>query len=727
MPISRPNAARAAALAAGSVAVFLLLLARGASPVRAQDAGEHIRSFSASYEVEPDGTVRVTEEIVIDFGENERHGIFRDLRISAACEPQTGGTGSARCPAGYERHWPVSNVSVTDGEGVPLPATKLSEGNVLRLRIGDPDQVVTGVQQYRISYVIEGALDRYESHDELYWNVTGTWPYPIERATASVRVAGRAPELLACFAGPSGSTERCLARATEDAAVFEAGPLQAGEELTIVAGWPTGWVEVPPPLLSEVKTLEDYVATGPLDIAAAGAGSFAAILALFGLWRRFGRDRRYRSVRYLTGETAEEAVPLFGDHPIVVEYTPPDDLPPGLMGVLMDERVDPRDIAATIVDLAVRGHLRITEIEKRWLFGSRDWQLELLPGGDELRPWEAELLDGLFRRGTVRLSELRKSWSLRRSIARAQKELYREAVRRGWFSRPPNQQKTLWLLGGAALEAAGLGLGALLGYATGHALLAAPVVVLGLGTMALSPTMARRTAAGREMLRRIAGFRRFIEVAEKERQRFFEEANTFEKYLPYAIAFDCVEKWARAFEGLGRAPGTAPVGSWYVATGTPDFGRLASSFESFATAAAATTGGGSGFSGGSAGGGGGGGSAAGRGEPPRRRPAVRSAERPQPGPQRMRVVRHDAVHAGAQRPLPLVLVIERPGEHGELPGTEPGNERGFEPGVVDGDGLGARLQRAASERSDRLPAHGRGDKRRRNLRRRPSRVLHDGR
>jgi uncharacterized membrane protein len=127
--------------------------------------------------------------------------------------------------------------------------------------------------------------------------------------------------------------------------------------------------------------------------------------------------------------------------------------------------------------------------------------------------------------------------------------------------------------------------------------------------MVFSPTMVRRTAAGREMLRRIAGFRLFIATAEKERQRFYEQANIFERYLPYAIAFDCVDKWARAFSGLERVEGASRgwVSGWYVARGNFDLGSFASGLNSFASAAGrASTGGGSG-GGGSAGGGGGGG------------------------------------------------------------------------------------------------------------------------
>jgi uncharacterized membrane protein YgcG len=582
-----------------------------AEPVLAQAEGERILQFDAVYEVQADGTVSVVEEIVVDFGTAERHGIFRDLRIEAPCAPNPAQEQPSHpCPAGSERRWPTMVRSVTDGEGRPLRTEETREGSILRVRIGDPDRTVTGRQVYRIAYDVAAALDAYADHDELYWNATGEWPLPVERAEIRVRVAGRAPEPLACFRGPAGSRRTCEARADVDAAVFRAEGLEPGEQLTFAAGWSKGWVTIQAPVYADIRTVSDFVSLAPSDVVWASAGSILAIVVAVSMWWRHGRDRRYRTVRYLTGDSREETVPLFGDHPVVVEYTPPEDLPPALMGVLIDERVDPRDIAATIVDLAVRGFLHIREIERPWYLGGRDWELERRGSSGPLRPWERMLLDALFPTGNVsKLSDLKGKSAVAKTVQKVQRRLYREATVAGWFPRRPDRERSRWLLTGFVIAAVGGGLGYLAGAGFGRALLAAPLAAFGVALMVFSPTMVRRTAAGREMLRRIAGFRLFIATAEKERQRFYEQANIFERYLPYAIAFDCVDKWARAFSGLERVEGASRgwVSGWYVARGNFDLGSFASGLNSFASAAGrASTGGGSG-GGGSAGGGGGGG------------------------------------------------------------------------------------------------------------------------
>ena len=127
----------------------------------------------------------------------------------------------------------------------------------------------------------------------------------------------------------------------------------------------------------------------------------------------------------------------------------------------------------------------------------------------------------------------------------------------------------------------------------------------------MSRSMASRTAAGSEMMRRVLGFRLYISTAEKYRQQFNEQENIFARYLPFAIVFGCVSKWAKAFEGL-EATAQASTSSWY--TGTAPFSAMAfsSNLQSFSSSVGSTlastqSSGGSGFSGGSSGGGGGGG------------------------------------------------------------------------------------------------------------------------
>ena len=74
--------------------------------------------------------------------------------------------------------------------------------------------------------------------------------------------------------------------------------------------------------------------------------------------------------------------------------------------------------------------------------------------------------------------------------------------------------------------------------------------------------MPRRTARATATLRRVLGFKRFIDESEKDRARFAEQQHLFTEYLPYAVVFGATEKWARAFAGLdGQLPDQS---GWYV-------------------------------------------------------------------------------------------------------------------------------------------------------------------
>ena len=129
--------------------------------------------------------------------------------------------------------------------------------------------------------------------------------------------------------------------------------------------------------------------------------------------------------------------------------------------------------------------------------------------------------------------------------------------------------------------------------------------------VAFSPVMPRKTKGGAELARRSFGFRRYMQVAETDRQRFAEKEHIFADYLPYAIVYLCVDQWAKAFEGIDLKEATS---GWYAGTNVNVFTASAlsqdlASFSSQVSTAIASTPGGSGSSGfgGGAGGGGGGG------------------------------------------------------------------------------------------------------------------------
>ena len=314
-------------------------------------------------------------------------------------------------------------------------------------------------------------------------------------------------------------------------------------------------------------------------------------------------------VSYGTTTGGEQAVPLLesGDHP--VEYGPPDGLRPGQVGTLVDEVANPLDVTATIVDLAVRGYLRIDEIPKKGWFGKPDWTFTRLKPSEGLRRYEQVLLDGIFKSGSeVKLSELRNTFATR--LQRVQDALYDDVAAEGWFLGRPDKIRTRWTVIGVLALAAASGILVLLAVFTHAALLGMPLVLGALLLLATAKRMPRRTAKGMAVLRRAQGFRRFIDESEKERARFAEQQHLFSEYLPYAIVFGATEKWARAFAGLDDE---LPETSWYGSSRTFTAASFSDSIDGFSVTTAGTIAstpsgsGSSGFSGGSSGGGGGGG------------------------------------------------------------------------------------------------------------------------
>ena len=94
-------------------------------------------------------------------------------------------------------------------------------------------------------------------------------------------------------------------------------------------------------------------------------------------------------------------------------YEPPQGISPAEAGTLLDDQIHPRDITSTIVDLAVRGYIKIEETRKRpCIFTHKDYVFHLLKPreqwGADLAPHERVMLENIFAGGTdTRLSSLK--------------------------------------------------------------------------------------------------------------------------------------------------------------------------------------------------------------------------------------------------------------------------------------------------------------------------------
>jgi hypothetical protein len=577
----------------------------------AASAGESTRNYDVDVTIDVDGSVHVVETIVYDFDGDAHHGIERDIPTRLRFDDT------------YDRTMPLRVDTVTGSPDTPVQYELVDAGNgETGIRIGDPDRLITGEHTYRIAYSVLGALNAFADHDELYWNAIGTeWRTSIDHATVSVTSPGTITGV-ACFEGERGSSQRCdRAAAQGNVARFSQSGLFPFEGMTVVIGITKDVVSVPPPILEERWSPTRAFALTPVTGSAGGAIAILGIAAFaFLAWTR-GRDRRYvgSQVDQVMGNPhgGSQRVPIGeGDAQAPVEFAPPEGIRPGQVGTLIDERANTLDVSATIVDLAVRGHLVIHEIPKHGLFGKPDWRLVRLDAdASRLLPYERLLLDGLFRDGgDVTLSSLRTTFSQR--LTKVEESLYVDAQQQGWFGVRPDKARSRWRLLGFGLTVLGAVVTIVLVARTHLGVIGLGAVVAGSVFWIGAGKMPARTPKGTAMLRRVRGFRQVIATADRYMARWAEQENVFPAMLPYAVVFGLTDKWAKAFASLAADPRTSAAMAWYVPIQAGSLDGFAEAIDGFTVATSGTmsstpagsgsSGFGGGFSGGGMGGGGGG-------------------------------------------------------------------------------------------------------------------------
>jgi uncharacterized protein (TIGR04222 family) len=547
----------------GLVMMLACLMLTRPSGARAQDTGWSIERFESQIHVNADASFDVREAIDVDFGSLQKHGIFRDIPVRYNYD------------ASHDRLFGFENASVVDGNGAPVRFKQSRNGANVRLQIGNADRTVSGKQSYRLSYRIRDGLNAFPDHDELYWNVNGSaWQVPAKQVSAFVTLDVGGITRVQCYEGPTGATASCNHLGDETRVGFvSTRSFHPREQLTIVAGFAKGTVSEPRRKLVEhtvysSSSARDFFEISRWTLAGAAIATIGGLGFVALNWWRYGRDRIYTSIYYLSQNPAEETRPVFHRDAVVVEYTPPEKLLPAEMGLLLDARVDQKDVTATIIDLAVRGYLSIKEVVPPAFLREGEWTITRKRDPKDLAPHERILFKGLMGdREEVNLADLHTDYA--GALYRAQTQLYNDSAKSGWFTSNPESARAGWLWRGIAVAiVAGIAT-VIAGAAAGAAIVGLPLVATGLLIAATASWMPKRTARGSEMLRRVLGFRLYIETAEKDRQQFNERAGIFAEYLPYAIVFGCAEKWARVFGDLDT---TKIAATWYA--GGAGYGAL---------------------------------------------------------------------------------------------------------------------------------------------------------
>jgi uncharacterized membrane protein len=310
---------------------------------------------------------------------------------------------------------------------------------------------------------------------------------------------------------------------------------------------------------------------------------------------------------------------------VAAQYEPPDHLSPAEIGTVVDGKPDMRDITATIVDLAVRGYVHITESEDERFFGlfsSKDYTFRMKKpreAWNTLKSHERDLLRGLFGAGQdeVSLSDLKNKFY--KHLPGLRNDLYGMLVRGGYYAGRPDRVRLLYVLLGVfvgLLIAVG-GASAMAAFGMQPAAGVVAGVLSGLIVVAFGWFMPARTVRGTRELEKVLGFQEFLSRVEGDRlERVVKTPEMFEKFLPYAMALGVEENWAKAFEGLSSQPpqwysGSGGVHTFRPATFTRNLGAMSTAAASTMSSAPRSSGGsgfgGGGSSGGGFGGGGGGG------------------------------------------------------------------------------------------------------------------------
>ena len=523
-------------------------------------SAETIQDFNTKITIQKDSSVFVSEKITYDFGQETKHGIFREIPLVSNNGPQL--------------H--IAVVTVEDANNHAYHYSASSADNVLQIKIGDPDIILSGIRTFVITYRVDNVVRNFTDHDELYWNVTGNqWPVDIQHAEAEVMLPDYSMSniKMACFTGRQNSTEKNCTFNRGDASVNYSTTqgLHVGEGFTVVFGMPVGFIqrtqEVPPQTKRVV--VNDNANSHPFQFSWL-VGIFFILVIVIKLLKR--RPIKLKPV-----------LPrVLKNQPIVVEYNPPGNLSPIIIGTIFDRKIDAADITSVILDLAIRGYLKIHfNVKRRKVLPDRkDFELIRLKDGADLTESADQIVFSFLfdfsKRDSITLSELmRQQASVQPYIKQIKEKIEKTLCKKGYFDLTLKQRKTMQLRICLALSVIALFVFPFIPMPDGIKMMLIPVlmVVVIIFAKLLSRVTQQLTEKGLFVLKKILGFREFLQLTEKDKLNALNapemQPELFEKFLPYAMVLGVEEKWAKKFEGIYHT-----IPNWYEDASATGFNSL---------------------------------------------------------------------------------------------------------------------------------------------------------
>ncbi|MGC2515885.1 MAG: DUF2207 domain-containing protein, partial [Terriglobales bacterium] len=244
---------------------------------------------------------------------------------------------------------------------------------------------------------------------------------------------------------------------------------------------------------------------------------------------------------------------------VAPQYEPPKGLCPAEAGTLLDDTIHPRDITSTIVDLAVRGYIKLEEkVDTFLLFHHKDYLFHLLKPreqwGTDITPHERVMLDNIFLSGTgVRLSDLKNRFYTVIPIVR--EDIMSSLKSKGIYTLDPESANGYSIVAGVAIAILVVAVQVMgwmnLFYSVPLAI--GSVLISALIWWLFARQMTAKTVAGARIRIAVLGFQEFLNRVDADRIKSMSP-DTFEKFLPYAMALGVEHNWAQAFDGIVKDP-----------------------------------------------------------------------------------------------------------------------------------------------------------------------------
>ncbi|HOC13347.1 MAG TPA: DUF2207 domain-containing protein [Propionicimonas sp.] len=491
----------------------------------AANAAETVQSFAVNATVNADGSLQVASTLTFDGAPPATLTQALAIRVRTADS--------------YEYRFQIANVAVTSN-GQALPAQVDAGADATTVSVDTAG--VTG--PIEIGYTVVGAaMPTANDTTTIAWALLQGLNVPVAAVDATIAVPAQFTEV-DCAAGHPSSPGTCVyyGGGTHDSPspFLHDENRAAGDVVVATVRFPRSAVAAN----AQVRQL--WTAERAFSVAPWPLGLATGLLALggLGLWaahRKYGRDALARSAATPTPVAQFEAV-----GPGQNEFRVIDDVRPGEVGTLVDERVDPVDVTATLLDLAVRGHLVITQLPSETAYGVTDWTFARKHSDDRLLDYEHTLLDAVapVQGEPVQVSNL--AGSVGAVIGKVQSELYEEVVSRGWFVDRPDATRNRWsLIGWIGLGAAVLA-AVLLAAFTRFGLVGLVLVALALGLLFAAQQMPWRTAAGASILGGLDALRAAIQVQPTDSVVVGKAYAGLSAVLPYAVVLGGKERWLDA-------------------------------------------------------------------------------------------------------------------------------------------------------------------------------------